>query len=430
MGIENNSDKSSSSSIYLDNAASTQIDNEVIEEMMPFIINMYGNPSSLHHMGRQTRQAILKSRDRVAKSIGANINEIYFTSGGTESNNLALVGSAKIIKKTNPSSNQIVVSEIEHDSILETVTYLEKEMGFEVKFLHPNNDGVIAKENLKETITQKTGLVSIMMVNNEIGTIQQIRKLVEVAKQKNKNIIFHTDAVQGLGKIPVNVNDLGVDLLSISSHKINGPKGAGALYIRHGLSLYPILFGGGQEKRLRSGTENVYSIVGFGKACEMLDEKIKTNKTKTREIQEYAIDRITKEIRFSRLNGSEVERVPNNINFSFLGVNGEDLLIKLDENGIASSTGSACSSNKKQKASHVLKALGLSSEEITGSIRLTLDHHNTRDEMEAAITKLKEIVEEMRRVNGFKGFIKGKKKAALDKKAVKKEDNTGAFIRT
>ncbi len=418
-GIDNKSNKNSSSIIYLDNAASTPIDNEVIEEMIPFISNMYGNPSSLHHMGRQTRQAILKSRNRVAKSISANINEIYFTSGGTESNNLALIGSAKLIRETNPGNNQVVVSEIEHDSILETVGYLDKEMGFEVKFLHPNKDGIIDKENLKETITQKTGLVSIMLVNNEVGTIQPIRKLVEVVKQKNKNAIFHSDAVQALGKIPVNVKDLGVDLLSISSHKINGPKGAGALYIGHGLNIYPILFGGGQEKKLRSGTENVYSIVGFGKACESIEEKIKTNKTKTREIQEYAIERITKEIRFSRLNGSEIERVPNNINFSFLGVNGEDLLIKLDENGIASSTGSACSSNKKQKASHVLKALGLSSEEITGSIRLSLDHHNTMDEMEAAITKLKEIVEEMRNVNEFKVFTKGKKKTSSVKKIVK-----------
>ncbi|MDQ4074556.1 MAG: cysteine desulfurase [Thermoproteota archaeon] len=424
MSIDNNSKKRNI--IYLDNAASTPIDNEVIEEMMPFISNMYGNPSSLHHMGRQTKLAILKSRNLVAKSIAANINEIYFTSGGTESNNLALIGSTKLIKETSPSNNQIVVSEIEHDSILETVSYLEKEMRFEVKFLRPNKDGIIDKENLKEAITQRTGLVSIMLVNNEIGTIQPIRKLVEVAKQKNKNVIFHTDAVQALGKIPVNVNDLGVDLLSLSSHKINGPKGAGALYIRHGLNLYPILFGGGQEKKLRSGTENVYSIVGFGKACEIIEEKINKNKTKTREIQEYAIDRITKEIKFSRLNGSDVERVPNNINFSFLGVNGEDLLIKLDEKGIASSTGSACSSNKKQKASHVLKALGLSSEEITGSIRLSLDHHNTMDEMEVAITKLKEIIEEMRRVNEFKGFIKGKKKTAGSKKAVK--DNTVAFI--
>ena len=388
--------------IYLDNAASTPIDKKVFEEMLPFILENYGNPSSLHKLGRNSRQGIVSSRFRIGKSIGANINEIYFTSGGTESNNLALFGAAKLIKKMKPSCNQIITSEIEHDSILETVSNISKEMQFQIDYLPVNNQGIIQEDKLKDIISTKTGLVSIMLVNNEIGTIQPIKKFVEIVKSKSKNIIFHTDAVQALGKIPINVKDLDIDLLSISSHKINGPKGAGALFIKQGLNLEPLIFGGGQEKKLRSGTENVQSIVGFGKASEIIKENLENEQqNKIKEIQTYAITKILKEIPFCRLNGSKTQRISNNINFSFLGVNGEDLLIKLDENKIACSTGSACSSNKKQKASHVLKALGLSYEEITGSIRFSLGYQNTTEEIDIAITKLKEIVEELRKISEF-----------------------------
>ena len=388
--------------IYLDNAASTPIDKKVFEEMLPFILENYGNPSSLHKLGRNSRQGIVSSRFRIGKSIGANINEIYFTSGGTESNNLALFGAAKLIKKMKPSCNQIITSEIEHDSILETVSNISKEMQFQIEYLPVNNQGIIQEDKLKDIISTKTGLVSIMLVNNEIGTIQPIKKFVEIVKSKSKNIIFHTDAVQALGKIPINVKDLDIDLLSISSHKINGPKGAGALFIKQGLNLEPLIFGGGQEKKLRSGTENVQSIVGFGKASEIIKENLENEQqNKIKEIQTYAITKILKEIPFCRLNGSKTERISNNINFSFLGINGEDLLIKLDENKIACSTGSACSSNKKQKSSHVLKALGLSYEEITGSIRFSLGYQNTTEEIDIAITKLKEIVEELRKISEF-----------------------------
>ena len=388
--------------IYLDNAASTPIDKKVFEEMLPFILENYGNPSSLHKLGRNSRQGIVSSRFRIGKSIGANINEIYFTSGGTESNNLALFGAAKLIKKMKPSCNQIITSEIEHDSILETVLNISKEMQFQIDYLPVNNQGIIQEDKLKDIISTKTGLVSIMLVNNEIGTIQPIKKFVEIVKSKSKNIIFHTDAVQALGKIPINVKDLDIDLLSISSHKINGPKGAGALFIKQGLNLEPLIFGGGQEKKLRSGTENVQSIVGFGKASEIIKENLENEQqNKIKEIQTYAITKILKEIPFCRLNGSKTQRISNNINFSFLGVNGEDLLIKLDENKIACSTGSACSSNKKQKSSHVLKALGLSYEEITGSIRFSLGYQNTTEEIDIAITKLKEIVEELRKISEF-----------------------------
>ncbi len=401
--------------IYLDNAASTPIDKEVIDEMLPYMTCSYGNPSSLHKLGRYSRQGILNSRFKLSKLIGCNISEVHFTSGGTESNNLALTGWAKLIKKTNHSCNQIIVSEIEHDSILETVSNIGKDMKFNVDFVPVNKDGLVNEERFKELISSETGLISIMLVNNEIGTIQPIKKLSEIAKNKNKKIVFHTDAIQALGKVPLNVKDLGIDMLSISSHKINGPKGAGALYVKKGLNLEPILFGGGQENRLRSGTENVQSIVGFGKACEVATTKLEANKNRIKEIQGYAIKRITNEIPYSKLNGSEKKRVPNNINFSFQGINGEDLLIKLDENEIALSTGSACSSNKKQKASHVLKALGLSHQEVTGSIRLSLGHQNTREELDTTITKLKEIISELRSLNEFEFESKQNNKTTIQR---------------
>ena len=417
--------------IYLDNAASTPIDKKVFDEMLPFILENYGNPSSLHKLGRNSRQGIVKSRFRIGKLIGSNINEIYFTSGGTESNNLALFGTAKLIKKIYPSCNQIITSEIEHDSILETVSNISKEMQFQIDYLPVDKNGIIREDKLKETISIKTGLVSIMLVNNEVGTIQPIKKFVEIVKSKNKNIIFHTDAVQALGKISINVQDLDIDLLSISSHKINGPKGAGALFIKHGLNLEPLIFGGGQEKKLRSGTENVQSIVGFGKACEIIKEKLENEQNKIKEIQTYAIKKVRKEIPFSRLNGSETERIANNINFSFLGVNGEDLLIKLDENKIACSTGSACSSNKKQKASHVLKALGLSYEEITGSIRLSIGYQNTIEEIDFATKKLKEIVEEIRKDREFDYKIKKDKekyRSRYKESTIKKDSHHAGLV--
>ncbi len=391
--------------IYLDNAASTPIYKEVINEMLPFMFENYGNPSSLHKFGRKARQGLLNSRLKIANSIGANIHEILFTSGGTESNNLALTGISKLINKIDPISNHIIVSEIEHDSILETVKDIEEQMKFKTSLVPVDNKGIVNEEKFKEMISPKTSIVSIMMVNNEIGTIQPIKKLIQIAKNKNKNIIFHTDAVQAFGKILINVKDLGVDLLSISSHKINGPKGVGALYIKKGTNIKPVLFGGGQEKKLRSGTENVQSIIGFGKACEIFQEKIEIDQKSIKEIQEYAIDRISKEIPFCKLNGSKKDRIANNINFSFSGINGEDLLIKLDENGIGSSTGSACSSNKKQKASHVLKAIGLSHEEITGSIRFSIGYQNTIEEIKTMIIKLKEIILELRKIGDFDNRI-------------------------
>ncbi len=387
--------------IYLDNAASTPIYKEVIDEMLPFMFENYGNPSSLHKFGRKARQGLLNSRLKIANSIGANLHEILFTSGGTESNNLALTGTSKLINKIDPTYNHIIVSEIEHDSILETVKDIEEQQKFKVSLVPVDNRGIINEKKFTEMISPKTYLISIMMVNNEIGTIQPIKNLIQIAKNKNKNIIFHTDAVQAYGKILINVKDLGVDLLSISSHKINGPKGVGALYIKKGTNIKPVLFGGGQEKKLRSGTENVQSIIGFGKACEIFQQNFEIDQKCIKKIQLYTIDTIIKEIPFCRLNGSDKYRISNNINISFSGINGEDLLIKLDENGIGSSTGSACSSNKKQKASHVLKAIGLSHDEITGSIRFSIGHQNTIEEIKTMIIKLKEIISELRKIGDF-----------------------------
>jgi len=387
--------------IYLDNASSSPIDRNVMNEMLPFLTGNYGNPSSLHDLGRKSTIAVSKARIQISKLIGSKSNEIYFTSGGTESNNLALIGCARLINSVNPACNRILVSKIEHDSILETISFIQKDLKFEVDYLPIKKDGLIDLDIFSDMISPKTSLISIMLVNNEIGTIQPIRALVETAKAKNNNIIFHSDAVQALGKIPIDVNDLKIDMMTISSHKINGPKGIGALFIRQGIHIKPIIFGGGQEMNIRSGTENVSAIVGFGKACEIWKNKFESVQANIQKLQRYMINRIIREIPGSELNGSIENRISNNVNFSFSGINGEDLLIKLDEYGIEASTGSACSSNKKQKASHVLKALGLNYDQISGSIRFSIGHQNTQEELKITIDTLKKLITEFRKINGF-----------------------------
>jgi cysteine desulfurase len=387
--------------IYLDNASSSPIDRNVMNEMLPFLTDNYGNPSSLHDLGRKSTIAVSKARIQISKLIGSKSNEIYFTSGGTESNNLALIGCARLINSVNPACNRILVSKIEHDSILETINFIRKDLKFEVDYLPIKKDGLIDLDIFSDMISPKTSLISIMLVNNEIGTIQPIRALVETAKVKNNNIIFHSDAVQALGKIPIDVNDLKIDMMTISSHKINGPKGIGALFIRQGIHIKPIIFGGGQEMNLRSGTENVSAIVGFGKACEIWKNKFESVQANIHKLQRYMINRIIREIPGSELNGSMENRISNNVNFSFSGINGEDLLIKLDEYGIEASTGSACSSNKKQKASHVLKALGLNYDQISGSIRFSIGPQNTQEELKITIDTLKKLIIEFRKINGF-----------------------------
>jgi cysteine desulfurase len=379
--------------IYLDNAASTKIHEDVLESMIPYLKEQYGNPSSIHRYGRQAHKAIEKARMQIANLINADPSEILFTSGGTESNNTALYG----IAKKNPGS-RIITSSIEHDAILEPCKRLEKD-GFDLIYLPVDNSGLVDPLILKNNLSENTSLVSIMFGNNEVGTIEPISDFVDICKEKD--IIFHTDAVQAIGKIPIDVKELGVDLLSISSHKINGPKGVGALYIKAGISIDPVILGGGQENGLRSGTENVANIVGFGKACELSQLNLVENISKMKELRDYLSKKIIHEIPEVVLNGHPETRLPNNIHLTFLGVNGEDLLIKLDEYGIAASTGSACSV-QIQKASHVLQAMGFSHEQITGSLRLTIGISNNFEEMDKTVEILKNVVKELRSVSPFK----------------------------
>jgi cysteine desulfurase len=384
--------------IYLDNAASTPVADEVIAEMLPYMKQQYGNPSSIHKFGRETTRAIQLARKRVAEMIGALPREITFTSGGTEADNLALKGTAVHIRSRAPEKNRIITSSIEHDAVLEPCKDLES-MGFAVTYLPVTSEGLVGPSDLKNVISNNVSLVSIMLVNNEVGTIQPVKELAEIAHRGGT--LFHTDAVQGVGKIPVNVKNIGVDMMSMSSHKINGPKGVGALYIRSGLEIAPIIHGGGQESELRSGTENVPGIAGFGKACELAAKRINQYQEQVSSLRDYLIERVAKEIPHSRLNGSRIGRISNNTHFTFFGVNGEDLIIKLDENGIAASTGSACSV-KKQKPSHVLKAMGFSYEETTGSLRLSLGMQNTKQEIDRTVGVLASVVKELRELSPFK----------------------------
>ncbi len=384
--------------IYLDSAASTPVADEVIDEMLPYMKQQYGNPSSIHKFGRETTRALQLARKRVAEMIGASPREITFTSGGTEADNLALRGTMMHTRRTAPEKTRIITSSIEHDAVLETCKDLEK-MGFSVTYLPVTPEGMIRPIDLESTISGDVALVSIMYANNEVGTVQPVQELAKIAH--NAGALFHTDAVQVAGKVPISVGSLGIDMMSISSHKINGPKGVGALYIKSGLHIDPVIHGGGQESSLRSGTENVPGIVGFGKACELAVKRMSQYTEYVIALRDYLIERVLKEIPHSRLNGSLKSRTPNNTHFTFFGVNGEDLIIKLDESGIAASTGSACSV-KKQKPSHVLKAMGFSYEEITGSLRLSVGMQNTKEEINRTVDALAAIVQELRTLSPFK----------------------------
>jgi len=379
--------------IYLDNAASTQIHENVLESMLPYLKEQYGNPSSIHRYGRLAHKAIEKARKQIAQLINADPTEILFTSGGTESNNTALYG----ISEKRPNS-QIITSSIEHDAILEPCKRLAKN-GYNVVYISVDEKGMMNLEVLEKSLSDNTCLVSIMFANNEVGTIEPISKIAKLCNEKN--IPFHTDAIQAIGKIPIDVKKLGIDLLSISSHKINGPKGIGALYVRKGIDIDPIILGGGQENGLRSGTENVANIVGFGKACEIANLNLSENISHMKKLRDILVLKILKEIPGVTLNGHPENRLPNNAHFTFLGVAGEDLIIKLDEYGIAASTGSACSVHT-QKASHVLEAMGYSYEQITGSLRLTLGLYNTESQIDETVNILKKVTAELRSVSPFK----------------------------
>ena len=379
--------------IYLDNAASTQVHEKVVDEMIPYFTEQFGNPSSIHKYGRIASMAVQNARKRIAGLINAEPKEILLTSGGTESNNTVLFG---IVYKS--KGKHVITSSIEHDAILEPCRRL-KEYGYHVTYLPVDKYGLVDPEDVKREVTSDTCLISIMFANNEVGTIQPIKEICKIAH--GNNILMHTDAVQAIGKTPIDVKDLGIDLLSISSHKINGPKGIGALYIKNGTKLDPLILGGGQENGLRSGTENVPNIVGFGKACQLAKENMEQNETHFRKLATKLITKVLQEIPYATLNGHPEKKIPNNAHFTFVGVNGEDLIIKLDENGIAASTGSACSV-RIQKASHVLKAMGFSHEQISGSLRLTIGTTNTENEIDCTVEILKNAVSELRAVSPYK----------------------------
>ena len=399
--------------IYLDNAASTRMTEAVLDSMLPYLRDQYGNPSSAHRYGRMARRAVEKARRQVASLINAEPSEILFTSGGTESNNTAIRGAASLPgggrsgqqrqqqqrqSPQPPRPGGVITSSVEHDAVLEPCRQLLRQ-GMDVVYLPVDGLGMVAPSDLDRRISADTRLVSIMFGNNEVGTIQPV---AEIAAICNRNRVpFHTDAVQAAGKIPIDVKDLGIDLLSISSHKLHGPKGVGALYVRDGTGVDPVILGGGQERGLRSGTENVANIVGFGKACEIARDGMAADMSRVRGLRDALVGRVLGEIPQTALNGHPESRLPGNAHFTFLGVSGEDLVIKLDEYGIAASTGSACSV-RIQKASHVLQAMGMSHEQITGSLRLTVGVPNTPEEIERAVQTLKRAVHELRSVSPFK----------------------------
>jgi len=381
--------------IYMDYGASTPVDKEVIEEMMPYFDRFYGNPSSIHSFGREAFDAVEESRKKVADIICANEDEMVFTSGGTESDNLAIKGVAfRNKKKRGSKGTHIITSAIEHPGVLTTCKYMEK-IGFNVKYLPVDKHGLIDIKELEAAISKDTFLITIMFANNEIGTIEPMEKIGKIAKEHD--VIFHTDAVQAVGKVPVDVNKLNIDLLALSSHKIYGPKGAGALYVKNGVKLQTIAHGGGHEKGLRSSTLNTPGIVGLGKACEFGKNRINKDMTHLKNLRDMLIKDVLK-IEESFLNGHPEKRLVNNAHFRFTAIEGESLNLMLDDKGIAAATGSACSS-KKLQASHVLLAIGLKPEEAHGSLRLTLGRMNTKEDVEYVAEVLPEIVQNLRNMS-------------------------------
>lgn len=379
----------------MDHGATSRVDPEVVKAMQPYFTEYFGNASSLHSFGREAKKVLEESRETVANFIGAKKNEIIFTAGGTESDNMAIKG---VAYKNQKKGNHIITSAIEHPAVLETCKYLEKQ-GFEVTYLPVYSEGIIRVEDLENAIREnnnKTILITIMHANNEIGTIQPIEEIGKIAKEKN--IYFHTDAVQSVGKIPVDVDAMNIDLLSISSHKIYGPKGVGALYIRKGTKIEPLVHGGGHEFGLRSTTENIPGIVGLAKAIELRKERMQEDLEKLTPLRDYLIRGVLTNIEESYLNGHLTQRLPNNANFYFKYIEGESLILNLDRKGIAASTGSACSSTKLEP-SHVLLAIGLKPEYAHGSLRITLGRENTKEEVEYVLEALIEVVEKLRAIS-------------------------------
>ena len=380
--------------IYLDNAATTPVRSEVLEAMLPYFTQKFGNASTIYSYGREAKEALEESRKNVAQLIGANAEEIFFTSGGTESDNWALRGIAFAnVKK----GKHIITSSVEHHAVLHTCQDLEKQ-GFKITYLPVDKDGLINVKDVADAITDETILVSIMHANNEIGTIQPINEIAKAIKQKNPEIIFHTDAVQTAGKIPVNVNNLGVDLLSMSAHKIYGPKGVGALYIRKGTRIAPFMTGGAQESSRRAGTENIAGIVGFGKAAELAVCEQQEQFEKLTLLRDRLMQGILNTIPYTRLNGHPTLRLPHNVNISFEFIEGESILLNLDMKGICASSGSACTSGSLDP-SHVLLAIGLPHEIAHGSLRLTLGRENSQEDVDYVLEVLPDIINKLRQMS-------------------------------
>lgn len=375
--------------IYVDNAATTKTDEKVLKEMLPYLSEEYGNPSSIYSLGRNAKKAVEASREKIAKVLNAKTNEIYFTAGGSESDNTAIKGVAYANRE---KGNHIITSKIEHPAVLETCKFLERE-GFEITYINVDENGIIKLDELENAITDKTILISVMFANNEIGTIQPIKEIGEIAK-KHK-VFFHTDAVQAVGNVKIDVQEMNIDLLSMSGHKFHGPKGIGALYVRSNVKFTKILNGGHQEKNKRAGTENVAGIVGIGKAIEMAYENIDEHIEEMEKLRDYYFEEVSNKIPYVKINGDRKKRLPGNTNISFRFVEGESLLINLDLKGICASSGSACTSGSLNP-SHVLLAIGLSHEIAHGSLRVTFSKYNTKEDVDYIVESLVEIVNKLR----------------------------------
>lgn len=390
--------------IYLDHAATTATRPEVVEAMLPYFTDKFGNPSSVYGFSNQSKEAIADARKIIGESLNTDPANIYFTAGGSESDNWALKETARTYAN---KGKHIITTKIEHHAILHTCEFLEKE-GYEVTYVGVDENGIVKMDELKNAIRPDTILISVMFANNEIGSIQPIKEIGAIAREKG--ILFHTDAVQAYGQIPIDVEEMNIDMLSASGHKLNGPKGVGFLYIRKGIKIRNLVHGGGQERARRAGTENVPGIVGLGKAVEIAVNTMKEREAYEMELRDYLIERVMAEIPYTRLNGHRTKRLPNNANFSFQFIEGESLLIMLDMAGICGSSGSACTSGSLDP-SHVLLAIGLPHEIAHGSLRLTLGHENTKEDIDYVIDNLKRIVERLRNMSPlYEDFIRASKR--------------------
>ena len=378
--------------IYLDNSATTRTDDEVLKAMLPYFSEHYGNPSSIYKIGRENRRAVEDAREKVAKALNCEPDEIYFTAGGNESDNTAIRGIAYNYKK---KGNHIITSKIEHPAVLETCKQLEKE-GFEVSYINVDENGFIKLDELQNAIKPTTTLITVMFANNEIGTIQPIKEIGEIAHKNN--IIFHTDAVQAVGSVRIDVKELNIDSLSLSGHKFYGPKGIGALYVKKGVQFQKFVNGGHQERNKRAGTENVPGIVGLGKAIELAYENLEEHNKKIKELRDYYVEQIEKRVPYIKVNGDKEKRLPGNSNISFRFIEGEGLLLNLDLKGICASSGSACTSGSLDP-SHVLLAIGLPHEIAHGSLRVSIGKYNTKEEIDYTIDSIVEIVSRLREMS-------------------------------